>query len=279
MFSGVALLATAAAVFWLQPFERWFDGRGLTSGKTVAQFPALDALLVALAYLLLSIGAVIYNRAKRQTGAMSIPVGVAHIGAILALFGGLSATIFDSYTQRLISIPDDLGTTQEFAGGYTVTIGTVRGAAAQDGARGAAEHGAFHTIGEVSWSLKRHGARIDGGSGHTVYRDERGAAKQGTGAIRLMCEAIDYRFARYRSGDSQMIHPLISRGLLRDVQIWLPAALPDPSTAQAPSRAPIVLKTFPLMSLVWIGMLICFAGAAWHTVQKIRQEPRQTSAS
>lgn len=281
--TGLVLGATAATVVWGQPFARLFDGRGLTSGKTVALFSVLDALVVALAYLLLATGMLAYSRLRHRLGAMSVAVALVHAGAVLALFGGLSATVFDSYAQRLVSLPDSLGKPQHFAGGYSVTIGAVKGQAAEDGGRGSAGEGAFRTLGEVSWSLRRDGMSVDGGSGHTVYRDARDRATEGTGAIRLMCAAIDYRFARYRSGDSQIMHPLISRGILQDVQIWLPAVVPDEpaagATGGADRQVPLVLKRFPLMSLVWAGLAIAFVGAAWHTVRHLVKEPPQISAS
>ena len=223
MASLACLLAAGVLMIWLRPFERLFDGRGMTSGKTIALFAQLDALLAALGYLLLATIAVAVAQLRGQWRTMSVPAAMIHAGVVLALFGGLSATVLDRYAQRIVSLQQSASHTVQFAGGYTVEIGVVESGEARDGARAQGTAGAFRTTGRVSWSLSRDGRQVDGGAGHAVYRDSRSGADQGTGAVRLMCEAIDYRFARYRSADSQMIHPLISRGLLRDVQIWLPS--------------------------------------------------------
>ncbi|MDH3740318.1 MAG: cytochrome c biogenesis protein CcsA [Hyphomicrobiales bacterium] len=275
----VTLLLATALSLWIQPFERLFDGRGLTSGKTVALFTELDALLAALGYLLAAAVSVVIVRLRDGQSVMSIPSAAIHVGVVMALFGGLSSTIFDSYSQRLIDLPQAVGQTQTFAGGYNVTIGSIASGQARDGGRATGPAGAFQTIGEVSWSLQQDGQQIDGGRGHTVYRDSRVATAGGTGAVRLMCEAVDYRFARYRSGDGQMIHPLISRGLLRDVQVWLPAAIPGGLKSKTKMQVPVVLKIYPLISLVWAGLIVCIAGAAWQTLSQIKKSRRPTSAS
>ena len=177
-------------------------------------------------------------------------------------------------------MPGAAGKVLAFPGGYTVSIGAVQSRPSDDGARTAGSDSGFETIGAVTWSLARDGKRVDGGAGHTVYRDSRAGIGKGTGAIRLMCEAIDYRFARYRSGDSQMIHPLISRGVLRDVQIWLPAALPVNGDLSKPRQVPVIVKVFPLMSLVWAGLTLCLLGAAWQTARQFTRsgEPSRNGA-
>ena len=74
--------------------------------------------------------------------------------------------------------------------------------------------------------------------------------------MRLMCEMIDYRYARYLSESKQIIHPLISRGLWRDVQIWVPAVSGPKAAGRGPVQGslPVILKVFPLMSFVWLGL-------------------------
>ena len=88
-----------------------------------------------------------------------------------------------------------------------------------DGARGQG----FRSIGRVAWQLERDGAIVEAANGHAVYRDERPPLAGEYGPVRLMCEILDYRYARYASGSEQMIHPFIHRGPWRDVQVWLPA--------------------------------------------------------
>ena len=93
-----------------------------------------------------------------------------------------------------------------------------------------------------------------------------------------MCEILDYRYARYVSGDAEMIHPLIHRGLWRDVQVWLPAI--DYSGPQGPGVAtdgrrtttvPLVLKVYPLVGWLWLGLGLALAGAAVRLIGTLRQ--------
>lgn len=253
----------------LQPFGLLFEGRGLTSGKTVAIFPWLDLLLAAIAYLALA--ATLWCLAAWRRGAASLalrhrmPVAMIHAGAMLALAGGLAATVLDSYSQRLVEVPAELERPIEFPGGYRLEIGVIDSERSADGARAAGEEAAFRSVAEVSWSLARDGAPLVARTGHSVYRDGRPPYSSEVGAVRLMCEMIDYRYARYRSDGSQIIHPLISRGLLRDVQIWVPAVTgPEdpaaPGAASATGRLPVILKVFPLMSLVWAGLVLALTG-------------------
>jgi hypothetical protein len=61
------------------------------------------------------------------------------------------------------------------------------------------------------------------------------------------------------------MHPFIHRGLWRDVQVWFPSpefkagntGEPEPQ----PGRLPVILKTYPMMTWLWIGLAMALAGA------------------
>ena len=261
-----AVLALGAVTsLWLRPAAQLFEGRGLTSGKTVALFPWIDFLAVALAYLVLAVLAWSWIAARRGGWALTwrhgLPFGLIHAGMALALFGGLAATVFDSYAQRVVSLPEGLSRPIDFPGGYRLEIDVIETGKAADGIRTNSSAKAFRSVAWVQWSLRRDGRTVSAGTGHAVYRDERPPYSSEVGAVRLMCEMIDYRYARYVSGSEQMMHPLISRGLFRDVQIWVPAVSGPPTAAQE-DRLAVVLKVFPLMSLVWTGLIAAGCGFA-----------------
>ena len=114
------------------------------------------------------------------------------------------------------------------------------------------------------------GEIIEAAGGHAVYRDERPPLAGDYGAVRLMCEILDYRYARYASDSDQMIHPFIHRGAWRDVQVWLPAVEYEQANGRRSRRraarapCPLVLKVYPLMSWLWVGLALMLAGVAWR---------------
>jgi cytochrome c-type biogenesis protein CcmF len=160
-------------------------------------------------------------------------------------------------THQPIRVPD----------GFTVSVRLEDETLAAGGARG----GGFRSIARVGWQLSRDGRIIESQKGHSVYRDDRPPAAGERGPVRLMCEILDYRYARYASGATQMIHPFIHRSLLQDVQVWLPAidyaaSLPahraePPAAARQVTIVPVVLNVYPLISLLWIGLGLALLGA------------------
>ena len=135
----------------------------------------------------------------------------------------MAATVFDSYAQRLVSYPEDFGRALAFPDGYSLSVELLERGWRDDGGRADGAKGAFYSLATVGWSLRENGTLREGDRGHTVYRDRRPLDASGPGPVRLMCEMVDYRYARHVSEAGQMIHPLISRGIWRDVQIWFPA--------------------------------------------------------
>ena len=269
--AGVAGFALVVAI-WLRPLRHLFTGTGLTSSSTVAIFPRLDVLVVAALYLLIAVLVWSAGAARRSAGEgrfwrYGLPLALIHGGAMLALFGGSAATILDSYAQKMITWPDGFGQPIRLPDGFTVRVRLDNETMAPDGARG----GGFRSIARVGWELAQEGRVIESEEGHSVYRDDRPPAAGDRGPVRLMCEILDYRYARYASGATQMIHPFIHRGLLRDVQVWLPAidytaglaaggASPAATTRQV-TTVPVVLKVYPLISLLWIGLALALLGA------------------
>ncbi|MGI9412158.1 MAG: hypothetical protein ACR2PM_00710, partial [Hyphomicrobiales bacterium] len=254
---------------YLKPFVHLFQGTGLTSGSTVALFPWLEMLVVAMAYLAVAVvssGLAAAGTAQRKrVWGYHLPVALIHGGAAIALVAGLVATVFDSYAQRTVRLPDALNAPIEFPDGYALEISMTKTERGADGGLGKAT---FRSIARVGWALSRDGKIVRSDGGHAVYRDDRPAAERSLGTVRLMCEIVDYRYARYVSDSRQMIHPFISRGLWQDVQVWLPAL--GGTASDGVQAVPMVLKVFPLMSWVWIGLVLAVAGFAALFVHEAR---------
>jgi len=274
----------AAVALWIHPIKALFTGTGLTSGKTVAIFPWLDFLAVSLTYLIASAGYWAFVSGRRHRGSQRwtyyAPLGLVHVGIMVALAAGLSATVFDSYFQKIVDLPEALGERIAFPGGYSLRIDTVDATSRNDGAaRRMVDATPFRSIASVEWSLRRGDRIVEQKAGHSVYRDDRPAYRAEKGSFRTMCEMVDYRFARYVSDKTQMIHPLISRGLWRDVQIWVPAVsirkIGDRPANSTRGDVAVVLKIFPLISWVWIGLTASLLGFVWFFRTEWRLAARQ----
>jgi cytochrome c-type biogenesis protein CcmF len=275
--AAVAALALLCSLV-LQPSRALFDGTGLTSSATVAILPWLDALAVGASYLLLAtLAASLLGQGSWRTRLWTyrLPVALIHAGLVVALIAGTAATVFDSYAQRMVAYPDDFGGAIRFPDGFELSVTLEQDGAEADGAHGQG----FRSIGQVAWQLEREGQIIEAADGHAVYRDERPPLAGEHGPVRLMCEILDYRYARYASDSSQMIHPFIHRGAWRDVQVWLPAVeYEQASDGRPPARrattVPVILKIYPLMSCLWAGLAAMLAGVAWRLAAE-RYEARR----
>ncbi|MBZ0218202.1 MAG: hypothetical protein K8F25_16725, partial [Fimbriimonadaceae bacterium] len=194
-----------------------------------------------------------------------------HTSIMVAFGAGLVATIFDSYSQKIVDFPAALNETIEFPGGYSLRIAMISTSFPEDGAARTPRNATpFRSIAEVEWLLREGGEIVEQETGHSVYRDDRPAYRREKGSYRLMCEMVDYRFARYLSDGTQMIHPLISRGIWRDVQIWVPAVstrkLNGPESSDTSGDTAVILKIFPMISWVWIGLVLALTGFLWFYV-------------
>lgn len=232
---AATLAATAAAGLAAMvggPAQALYDGTGMTASGTARMLPLLDAFAVALAYAALA-G---FARAARAVGRSprGAAIGLAHGGMAVGLACFLAATVLDSYAQAVLHWPDDFGRPVALADGHTVRLGLAGPAGV-----------------EVAWSQARAQ-----GSGLALYRDDAGAER---GPVRLICEMLDYRYARYAAGDAQRIEPFVHRGLWRDVQVWI-GGLRVVDGAPQPGRVALVLKVLPMVSWMWIGFGIALAG-------------------
>jgi len=289
--AGVAALAVVAPV-WIGPSARFYAGQGMTSANTTKIFPWLDALAVAASYFALSAlawGLVAAWRHGRHgvVGRYYLPVGSLHFGLMLALAAATIASVFDVYAKRDLRYPGDFEKPIAFPWNYEVTVAIDHERLLKDGRRNPLAPGSFVAVAEVAWRLSRPGQAVESERGQAIYRDQSPPAPGGLGPVRLMCEILDYRYARTVSGANQIIDPFIHRGLWRDVQVWLPAieyrladgapgALAD---LRAPSTVPVVLKIYPMMTWMWLGLVVALLGAGVVMGYEWRALRRNTATS
>jgi len=269
VISGLAIGISFLLAEYIQPLEAFYDGTGVTSGATRRNFYLLDLLLGAVGYF--TIASLLYalpfgvSRGKEKAWYSYLaPVGLIHMGVMLALFAGLCATILDSNIIRKVTFP----------AAYNIPIGISDHLSIQVSPPGEnfAPGSGFREETEIRLLLRGSNRLV--ARGQTLYQDSRKPLMSDIGPIRQYCEAVDYRFARLsRSGaqdrKSHMLNPFIYRGIFYDLQVWLPATSYPGAGDTVPEHNQqynIVIKKFPLMSLLWSGLVLSLLAGLYYAI-------------
>lgn len=238
--------------------SRGYAGEGILSQKMVALLPMLDASLIGGAYLAvacMSWAALVWHRAGWTGVTASAPLAAIHTGVALMLWGGLLATALNSYSQHELRLDTTSSEWVRDHQGYSFRLADIQFAAAADGARGDSGIRAMTSI-EVRAAS---GEVMDG---QTLYRDSRAPPDRYDGPMRQVCELLDYRYARQVGTPGYLLQPLIDHGWRRTAQFWIsPAALGD--AVERGGEAPVavvVVKVFPFVSLLWMGVVLTVLG-------------------
>ncbi|CUW39594.1 putative Cytochrome c-type biogenesis protein CcmF (modular protein) [Magnetospirillum sp. XM-1] len=235
-----AVLAVVLAIV-VDPVTARFDGSGITAAGTVAHLDLIGGLWAAMAYLGLAALARLGTALRQRQARPALAAGL-HLGIAVALAALLAATVFDGIAQRIIRWPDQAGALVALPDGQSVGIFPPAA-------------GAPATARAV-WRLERDGVETERAEGLVHVRDDTPFPAGQRGSQRMVCEILDYRYARQISGRGHMIDPFIHRGLWRDVQVWLPAL-----DSGASHDLPVVVKTFPLVSWLWGGLALTLLSA------------------
>lgn len=262
--------AIGISMFVWHPFATYYKGIGMTSTNTVSMFSFLDGLGVAVLYLLISGAARAWETTRRRgqranSRRYDLPAALVHSGVTLALISILMATVFDSFSKKTVIYPDDFGKPLVFPDGYEVTLAMEREGISNDGAKGQ-----FRAVANAGWKLKEDGKVVQQSEGNIVYRDDRPPITSERSPLRLLCEMLDYRYARFSADKSHIMQPFIYRGMFKDVQIWYPSVeykTGDTGTAEnrQKTKVPVVLKVFPFVTGIWLGLALAIGAAFWLT--------------
>lgn len=256
---AVAALACAAAFLRGGLLAGHYAGSGVLSQQIVAVLPRIDAALIAGAYLALGCAAWSLHGAWRsqRTAGYLLPLGLLHLGAVVALWGGLLATALNGYSQHLVDID---GAWQRAHRGYAVRVTGLDVDRASDGGR-TQGGGSFRALAQIEISTPEQRVL----QGQTLYRDARSAIAGYAGPVRQICEILDYRYARYADQPGYVLHPFIDRGWARDLQLWVATSSAVAALEGGPqaAQAVVVLRVLPFASLLWIGLTLTSLGALW----------------
>ncbi|QID16179.1 cytochrome c biogenesis protein CcsA [Nitrogeniibacter mangrovi] len=241
------------------PLTEGYRGTGVLSQSIVHLLPGLDVCLVAGAYLAIACALWALGRAWKTPSSAGyvLPLGLVHVGAILALWGGLMATALNGYSQHRIEVGED------WVHGYRGYQLRITEVAVERGDDGGARVSPSPYRAAATIEVKRPGRpRV---SGQALYRDSRSALENYSGPVRQICEILDYRYSRYASVPGYVLHPFIEHGWGRDVQLWVnPAAIVAGLGDAGASREVVaVLRIFPFASWLWIGLTLMALASLW----------------
>lgn len=264
-WASLLLAALVCAAAWIDGgVLTWgYAGDGVLSQRIVAVLPRLDAGLVAGAYLALGVVAWSVRTAVRSPArGYVLSLGLVHLGAVIALWGALLSTALNGYSQQVIELSEAW---QHEHRGYAFRITALDVDRDADGGR-AGEAGSFRALAQVE--LKTPSQRV--ASGQALYRDARSAVAGYGGPVRQICEILDYRYARYADAPGYVLHPFIDRGWTRDVQLWVSTAAAVAALEGGPQQAQavVVLRIFPFVSLLWLGLVLTSSGALWFALRR-----------
>ena len=246
MSAGVALTAWRGA--WL---TARYTGEGVLSQSIVDVLPWLDAALLGAVFLLVACvawGVLVLWRSRRLgTLRHTAPLALIHGGAVLALIGGLLATALNSYMPINIAPASDPQAWHRVADHLQVRVLPL---SSQQNFSG------YQAVAQVQ--LRSAGQVI---AGHALFQDRRALPPAYQGPVRQLCEILDYRYARHVGDPGYVLHPFIVRGWAQDLQVWVPAS---PRLMNGASRdeiqGVIVVRRYPFVSLVWVGLLAMVVG-------------------
>ncbi|MFH1816045.1 MAG: cytochrome c biogenesis protein CcsA [Pseudomonadota bacterium] len=262
---AVAMLLCAVVFVRGGLLANGYAGSGVLSQQIVAVLPRIDAALIAGAYLALGCAVWSVHGAwrTRRTAGYQLPLGLLHLGAVIALWGGLLATALNGYSQHLIDIDGDW---QRAHQGYAVRVTGLDVDRAPDGGRTQGS-GSFRALAQIEIATPEQGVL----QGQTLYRDARSAIAGYAGPVRQICEILDYRYARYADQPGYVLHPFIDRGWARDLQLWVATSSAVAALEGGPqaAQAVVVLRVLPFASLLWIGLTLTSLGALWLALRPL----------
>ena len=268
---ALALLAMALSLALDGVLSRGYTGEGILSQRIVALLPMLDASLIGGAYLATGCmiwAALVWRRVGWNGVAASAPLAAIHTGVALMLWGGLLATALNTYTQHELRLDTTSSEWVQDRQGYSFRLADTRFTAATDG--GVRGQSAIQAM--TSVEVRDAGGEVM--DGQTLYRDSRAPLDRYDGPMRQVCELLDYRYARQVGASGYLLQPLIDHGWRRTAQFWIsPAALGDAVERGArPPVAVVVVKVFPFVSLLWVGLVLTVLGGIWLALAPQRIE-------
>ncbi|WXL26745.1 cytochrome c biogenesis protein CcsA [Ectopseudomonas mendocina] len=248
--TGVVCLLLAWHGGWLS--ER-YAGSGVLSQHVVAVLPWLDATLLAALFLLLACSLwclrSVWRSRKlgtlRHTGSLAL----IHGGAVLVLVGGFAATALNSYMPILLQADDDLAQWRGITDGMQVRVVP---------ASSVTDYSGYQAVARVE---VQHGQQVI--QGQALFKDGRELPPGYQGPVRQLCEILDYRYARHKGDPGYILNPFIIRNWLEDTQVWVPASprlMASGATVASERETLIVVRRYPLVSLLWIGFVAMLLG-------------------
>ncbi|WP_017337429.1 cytochrome c biogenesis protein CcsA [Pseudomonas fluorescens] len=252
-FTLIATFAVALVGYRGGYLSYTYEGSGVLSQTIVSVIHLIDAALVAGVFLLLSslLWCVTSVWRSRRVGALRYTGSLAliHGGAVFALVGGLAATVLNSYVPVLVPPTDDPSQWHTVGQGMELRVSPESNATNFSG---------YKAVANVE--IRQNGVVL---AGRALFQDARSLPPGYQGPVRQLCELLDYRYARHAGDRGYLLHPFIVRSWASDMQVWVPASpklMDSAGTVGAENQTLVVVRHYPLVSLVWGGFILMLLG-------------------
>jgi len=265
---GFVALIICAIVYWSEYggyLADQYQGAGILSEKAIKYTPILDVLILAGAGFIVGnltwIAKVTWRSVSWLNTLSSIlPVSLIHSGFAILLIGLITGTVLNSYVQHTESLGASGTFERNLGDGYKYKIYPIGLSSGSEKSRQFANvssarvelitpDGEYHLSGKY-------------------YVSKSGNNSDFAGPVKAICELIDYRYARVKGSSSYVLHPLVHRSFIEDIQIWVHG--PNEGDPNSKQDVVVVVKKFRFSSFVWFGAISLSIGGLWLSLRRFR---------
>jgi cytochrome c-type biogenesis protein CcmF len=242
-----------------------YQGAGIFSDHAIEYIPILDALILAAAGFVLGNLAWVARVTWGSVSSLStlsslLPFSLIHSGFAILLIGLVTGTVLNSYVQHVESIGDSGLIERNLGDGYKYSIVATGLPLATENVQAPAN---------VSYARVKLGTpngeyQLSG----KVFANRSEINFVYAGPVKAICELIDYRYARVKGNAAYVLHPLVHRSFIEDIQVWIYG--PNLNSLDSKKDIVVVVKMFRFSSFVWFGAILLSIGGFWLSFKRFR---------
>ena len=265
---GFVALIICAVVYWLVYggyLTDQYQGAGILSDNAIKYTPILDVLILAGAGFIVGniawAAKVVWRSVSRLNTLSSIlPVSLIHLGFAILLIGLVTGTVLNTYVQHTESLGTSGTYERNLGDGYKYKIYPIGDSDGSEKSR------QFANVASARVELVTPDGEYQ--LSGKYYVSKNGNNSDFAGPVKAICELIDYRYARVKGSPAYVLHPLVHRSFIEDIQIWIYG--PNVNSLESKKEIVVVVKMFRFSSFVWFGAILLSIGGFWISFKRFR---------